>query len=79
MVNVLTIQDEEHIVLESSKQPSVEVKVRHVKVENEISTFEVSSEHETQGEKYYDASDELDEIDPLNIPKKQDRPFIFRI
>ena len=47
MVNFLTIQDEEHLALESFIEPSLEAKVRHVKVENEISTFEVSSRHET--------------------------------
>ena len=43
--------------------------MRHVKVENEISTFEASFGHETQGENYYDASYELEELDPLDIPE----------
>ena len=70
MVNVLTIQDEDPLTLESSIEPSLEAEVRHVKVENEISTFDLSSRHEMQGGNYYDASDELDEFDPLEIHEK---------
>ena len=36
------------------------------------------SGHETQGENYYDASNELEELDPLDMPETQDQPIIFR-
>ena len=78
MINVLYIQNKEHIALELSKEPSLEAKVRHVKVENEISTFEVSSGHETEGENQYVASDELEELDTLEIPETLDQPIIFK-
>ena len=39
--------------------------INHIQKENEISTFDLSSEHETQGENYYDASKELEELEPL--------------
>ena len=78
MVNVLTIQNEEHLALESSIDTSLEAEVRHVQVENKISTFELSFGHETQRENYYDASYELKELHPLEIPKTQNQPIIFK-
>ena len=77
MVNVLAVWDEEHIALESSKEPTLEAKVRHDKVENEISTFEVSFGHEIQEENYYDALEELDELDPLEIDCAKTYPIVF--
>ena len=63
MVNIVAVQDEDHLTLESSIKCSLEAEVRHAKIENEISTFELSFGHETQGENYYDAFDELKDLD----------------
>ena len=47
-------------------------------MENEVSTFDVSLEHETQGENYYDALDELDTLDPLENEGGKAKPIIFK-
>ena len=78
MVNVLPVQDEDYLLPKSSIEPSLEVEVRHVEIENEISTFEISFGHETQGENYYNASNELDYSDPLDIHENKDQPIIFK-
>ena len=60
MVSVLAVQDGDPLTSKLSTKPLLEAKMRHVKIENEISTFERSSRQEMQGGNYYDASDEVD-------------------
>ena len=44
-----------------NEDPPLETEFNHVKVDNQISTFDISSGYETQGTNYYDASDELED------------------
>ena len=77
-MNVINIQEGNNLTLELLKDPTLEVEVNHVRIENEVSTFDLSFEHETQGENYYDASYELQDLDFQGTPKKKDNPIIFR-
>ena len=52
--------------------------MKHVKIDNEVSTFDLLSEYEMQGEKYYDSLDELEDLDLHETPTKQDHPIIFK-
>ena len=50
MIKVIPIHDIDNVTQEPPIERLLEIEVRHVHVENEICTFEVSFEHETQGE-----------------------------
>ena len=50
MVSVITILEEYSPTQEPSRDHTIETELNHVKLDNEVSTFDLSSEHETQGE-----------------------------
>ena len=78
MVNVLNILEENNLNPKLLIEPTIEVNVNHVKIENEVSTFDLSFEQETQGEKYHDALDELDELDALEIDGTKTYSIVFK-
>ena len=78
MVNVLETREEDSSIQEPSKDQTIKIELNHVKIENEVSTLALSSVHETQREKYHDALDELDEIDPLEIDGTKTYPLVFK-
>ena len=63
MVNVLEHLEEESPTQDSYGDPTIEKGLNHVKIDNEVSTFDLSSEHETLEENYYDAFDEFEDLD----------------
>ena len=63
MVNVINIQEENNSIHELIDEKTIEIELNHVKLDNEVSTFDLSSKHKTQGENYYDVSDELEDLD----------------
>ena len=78
MVNVINIQEENSPIQESLRDHTIEIELNHVKLDNEVSTFDLSFEHETQGENYYHASDELEDVDLQETQAKVDNPIIFK-
>ena len=72
------IQEENNSTPETLAEPTIDGEINHVKLDNEVSTFDLSSEQETQGENYYDALDELDELDPLEIYDTKTYPIVFK-
>ena len=65
VVNVLLVGDEIPLTPKQHIENSLENHVRYVRVESEISTFELSFDHETQGKNSYDASNEVGELEPI--------------
>ena len=70
--------EENNPTQESFGDHTIEIELDHVKLDNEVSTFDLSFEHETQGETYYDASNELKEVDLHETQTKQGNPIIFK-
>ena len=78
MVNVLETQEECNPKQESNEDPPLEKEINHINIDNQVSTFDLSSGHETQGTNYYDASDELEDWDLQENQNKHANPMIFK-
>ena len=78
MVNVLEIQEECNLEPDFKEDPSLGIELNHVKIDNQISSFDLSLGHETQGTSYYDASDELENWDLQKNQNEHVNPVIFR-
>ena len=63
MVNVINTQEQKNSVQKPLGDHTIKIELNHVKLGNEVSTFGLSSEHKTQGVNYYDALDELEDLD----------------